>query len=518
MLTMAMEFTGKFTRAFLDNPADGTHTDGTGLYLFVSNGGKARSWSYRRRGKRKRIGSAFRIMLEQAQERVQEFKAMLKAGKDLMAPVVKGAVWTFEDERKLYVEYKYKNDWKNEKTNKSALKKYVMDTAYAKEPLVNIGVRQLTAIFKPTWNTTPEFARRSAYMIGEMIAIAQNADPPRYPADLKNPVDLTKHGALYKALGKQRPGGHRLGLQPERVAKLVAFLSVSPLTHGPDECTTSEAAEAIGCSTQAIIHAWRRGKLKTRRKLGAPYDHLYATWVWKTAELKEVFPFQKEPPQHAEVDPYAYALLFVIYTAVRPDMACGLLWSEVKWERGYIDFGKRHKMAERDPEAEYTIPITPEVKALLEKQRELQRRDGINTPHVFVHGRKRIGSSYYFGRHLVAHQLNLYLKRVLVLLDLVDGETDPKKMPSAHGFRNTFPEWAGDLSEADKYHLEYIEAQLGHKIKVNNRMYYRNVTYIRHRGDMMTDWEKYCTRLRSAPITPTNIVELKRARSIVGRR
>jgi integrase len=270
------------------------------------------------------------------------------------------------------------------------------------------------------------------------------------------------------------------------------------------------------CSPQAILHAWRRRKLKTRRKLAAPYDHLNRTSIWKIAELEEVFSFRfpKDMPQHAEVDPYAYALLFVIYTAVRPDMACGLLWSEVKWERGYIDFGKRHKMAERDPEAEYTIPITPEVRALLDKQKELQHRDGIDDAlHVFVHGRKRIGSSYYYRRHLVAHQLNQYLKRVLVLLDLVDGETNPKKMPSAHGFRNTFPEWASDLSEADKYHLEYIEAQLGHKIKVNNRMYYRNVTYIRRRGGMMTDWEKYCTRLRSAPVTPANIVELKRARS-----
>jgi Arm DNA-binding domain len=64
---------GGFTKTFLDNPADGTHTDGTGLYLAVRNGGKARSWSFRYRGKRKTIGSAFRISLEQAQEQLQQF-------------------------------------------------------------------------------------------------------------------------------------------------------------------------------------------------------------------------------------------------------------------------------------------------------------------------------------------------------------------------------------------------------------------------------------------------------------
>jgi integrase len=508
---MAVDFTGKFTKAFLDNPADGTHTDRTGLYLAVSNGGKARSWSYRHRGKRKTIGSAFRISLAQAQERVQEFKAKLKTGEDPMAPVVKGAVWTFEDEADLFYAYKCEKEWGKDAQDLGTcmIKKYIKDTAYAKDPFADIGLRQLVAIFKPTWNKTPVITRRAAYMVGEMIAIAQNADPPRYPADKKNPVDLKKHGGLRKALGKQKLGGHRLGLPPEKVPKLVAFLSVSPLTHGPDECTTSEAAEAIGCSNEAILHAWRRGKLKTRRKLAAPYDRLNSTWVWKTRELKKVFPFQREPRQHAEVDPYAYALLFVIYTAVRPEMATGLLWTEVKWERGYIDFGKRHKMAERDPEAEYTIPLTPELKALLQKQKELQRRDGINTPYVFVHGRKRIGSSYYFGRHLVPHQLNMYFKRVIVLLDMVDGETDPKKMSSVSGFRNTFPEWACDLSEAGKYNVEYIEAQLGHKIKVNNRMYYRNVTYIRRRGEMMGDWEKHCTRLRGTPITTANVFELK---------
>jgi integrase len=515
---MSEQFKGRFTQTFLANPADGTYTDGTKLYLTVRNRGKARSWSFRRRGKRIRIGSAFRISLEQAQARVQELKARIKAGEDPIAPTAKNAVWTFDNERELYFDYKCRNHWKDadsQKTNKAALKKYITDTAYAKEPLPNIGVRQLTAIFRPTWNTTAVFARRCAYMIGEMIAIAQNADPPRYPDHLKNPVDLTKRGALYKALGKQRPGGHRLGLQPERVPKLVAFLSVPPLLHGPDECTTSEAAEVMGCSNQAIIHAWRRRKLKTRRKLAAPYDHLNASWIWKIAELEKAFSFQfpKNMPQHAEVDVYAYALLFVIFTAVRPEMATGLLWSEVKWDRGYIDFDKRHKMAERDPEAEYTIPLTPEIKALLNKQKELQRRDNINPRHVFVHGRKRVGSSHYFKRHLVPHQLNMYFKRVIVLLDLVDGETDPKKMPSAAGFRNTFPEWACDLNETKKYNLEYIEAQLGHKIKVNNRMYYRNVTYIRHRGAMMTDWEEYCTKLRGAPVTSTNIYDIKHARS-----
>jgi integrase len=347
-----------------------------------------------------------------------------------------------------------------------------------------------------------------------MIDLAQLADPPRYPADKKNPVDLTKKGRLRKRLGKQKLGGHRLGLPPESVPKLVAHLYQPVLTHGPDECTTAEAAEAIGCDVNAIHHAWRRGKLKNRRKLAMPYDHRNAAWVWPIVELKKVFQFRSEPRQHAEVGPHAYVLLFLIFTGVRSDMGCRLMWSEVKWNRGYIDFGKRHKMAERDPEAEYTIPITPEVKALLEMMREVQQREGIKTPYVFVHNLKRIGHGRYSGQPANPNTVNTYLKRSLVRLDLVNGETDPKKMPSVHGFRNTFPEWACDLSEAEQYKQEYIEAQLGHKMKVNNRMYYRNVTYLRIRQRMMTAWEQYCRQLTGAPATPAdNIIMLNDKRS-----
>ena len=519
---MTVKFTGRFTKAFLDNPADGTFTDRSGLYLFVSNNGKALSWSWRSRGKRKTIGSARKITLEQAQARVQQFKAKFRAGEDPMAPVVKGAVWTYQMEADLYQAHKAQEEWGERTVNgvgKSYFKKYVTNTPYKNEPLANMGEKEFIAIFKPTWNTSPAFAERAAYSIAEMIALAQIADPPRYPPDRKNPIDLTKRGRFSRALGPQKTGRGRLGLEPEKVPKLVAFLWQSPMAHGPDECTTSEAAEAIGCSPQSIFTAWRAGKLKTRRKLAAPYDHLNASWVWKIEELEKAFPIfdRTKLNVHAEVDAYAWALLVTIYTGLRPEMVTGLLWEEIKWGRGCIDFGKRHKMAKRKTDSLYTIPLTPQVRKIFEIQKQKQDRDGIKDL-VFVHGYKRIGGYYFHGKGLNAHQLNLYLKRVLVLLDLVNGETDPRKMPSAAGFRKTFPEWACELCEADKYKLEFVEAQLGHDLKVNNKMYYKNVTYLGRRSAMMEDYENYCDALRGAPITPINIVELKRARSIVGRR
>jgi integrase len=516
---MAEEFTGKFTKTFLTNPTDGTFTDGTGLYLAVRNNSEAQSWSFRKRGKRKTIGSARKITFEQAQMRVQQFKAKLKAGDDPMVPVVKAAVWTYQMEANVYQAHKAQEEWGERVANgvgKSYFKKYVTDTPYKDEPLANMGVDEFIAIFKPTWNTTPEIARRAAYSIKEMLILAQLGENPRYPKDKKIPIDLTKRGDFRRALGKQRSGRGRLGLEPEKVAKLVAFLWQPPMAHGDDECTTAEGAEAIGCVPQSIFSAWRKGKLKTRRKLAAPYDHHNAAWIWKIAELEKVFPTfdRKKLKVRIEVDAYAWALLFVIYTGVRPEMATNLIWNDIKWDRGYIDFSK-HKMAKRKPGSLYTIPLTPRIRKILEIQKQMQARESIKTNRVFVHGYKPVGGYYFHGKGLREHQLNLYLKRVLVLLNLVKGETDPKKMPSVAGFRKTFPEWACELSEADKYRLEFVEAQLGHDLKVNNKMYYKNVTYVGRRGAMMEDWETYCDGLRDTPITPTNLVELKHARSLI---
>src|SRR5215470_6787990 len=139
---MAEQFTGKFTKTFLANPLDGTYTDGSGLYLAVRNNGEAQSWSFRNRGKRKTIGSARKITLEQAQARVHELKTKLKklkeGGDDPMAPVVKAAVWTYQMEANNYRAHKAREEWGERTANgvtKSYFKKYVTDTPYKDEPL-----------------------------------------------------------------------------------------------------------------------------------------------------------------------------------------------------------------------------------------------------------------------------------------------------------------------------------------------------------------------------------------------
>ena len=370
------------------------------------------------------------------------------------------------------------------------------------QPLKDIGVKHLAHIFKrptspndnrPVWIGKPVISKRTVLMLKEMFDIAINDDPPRHPGP--NPALITKNSPLRKKLGKQPKTGHRLGLQPESVPKLIAHLRTPLWAHGPDECTTAEAAEAIGCDTEAILRAIKLGRLPGARRLPG-HDYQVATYVIPIAELKTIFRFRQPPRQHAEIPIHANVLQFIHYTAVRSDMACGLLWDEVKEKRGIIDFGERHKMAERDSEAQYTIPLTPAITELLQTMRAQQQHDGINSKYVFVHPPTRVGLNHWLGRPVNPNTVNTYYKRQLVRLDLVNGETDPKKMPSVHGIRNTFPEWACELNDKNRNH---VDAQLGHKQPGNNWMYFRNVTYLNQRRAIMEDWEKYCLSWQGAP-------------------
>src|SRR5262249_7799160 len=148
----------------------------------------------------------------------------------------------------------------------------------------------------------------------------------------------------------------------------------------------------------------------------------------------------------------------VILTAVRSEMACELKWTQVRpqYRDGVIDFARTsdntrleggHKMETRDEKADYTVPLTPDINALLKRMEEQQKRDGIwgKCEYVFVHSTTR-GQSSWFGETVNVEHLNTHLKQALKNCGLYERGTANKKMPCVHGFRNTFPEWARELN------------------------------------------------------------------------
>jgi integrase len=498
---MPVKFNHRFTQVFVEDPEEGTHTDGSGLYLDVRNRGKARSWRFRNRGKLRTIGSVSRVSLREAQALVRQFQDQIERGEDpFAAPPTKPEkpAETFLDAAHAFHAHKSKSEWGAgaQALGRTMIRAYVDSAPCANWPLQDIGVQELAQIFKPTWNEKPVLAKRAVLMLKEMFDIAI-ADE-RYQG--ANPALITKHARLRRILGKQPNGGHRLGLPPESVPKLMAHLRTPLFAHGPDEVTTAEAAEAIGCDAEAILRAIKLGRLPSARRLPGR-DHTNASWVIPIAELEAIFRFRQAPRQHAEIPLHAYVLQFIVLTAVRSDMACGLRWDEIKETRRVIDFGDRHKMAARDKDALYVIPLTAAVKQLLDTMRVAQRRDGVDSPLVFGHGPTRVGLNARLGQPVNPNTVNSYYKRQLVRLDLVNGETDPRKTPSVHGFRNTFPEWACDLND---YSRDHVDAQLGHKQRGDNSMYFRNVKYLNHRRGIMEDWEQYALSYQGAP--PGNVV------------
>jgi integrase len=500
-------FKGKFTQSFLADPPVGTFTDGSGLYFAVRSGGNARSWSARERGRRISIGPYAKLDLKAAQAKLREIRDRQAKGEDpfTVANEVKTATpdiggETYASATRAFVNKKLEDGVWIQSTydqRQAELNKYIYSTAYANKPLKEITARDILAIFKPTWKTTAATALRCASMLQEMFAEAIKDDPPRHPGP-KNPADMDSHGWLRRKLGGQGPRGNRHGMLAHDVPTLVKFLQTPPFAHGPDELSTAEAAEAFEIREDAINVARRQGKLKKWRKLGSD-DFQNATYVYNRAELEHFWRLKKAPRVHARIPMVREIMLFIIWTAVREDMACKLRWTQVqrKNPRGpLIDFAKNpdntplirgHKTEGQD-EADYTIPLTPDLDALLHLIEQEQKADGLydGKGHVFVHPPCRVGRGVYKGKTVNPHAVNNHYQRVMKSLRLVRGQ----RIPSIHGLRKTFPEWAMELNN---FNQDLVEAQLGHKHKLGGRnwMYYRGITLLNQRRQMMEAWEKY---------------------------
>ena len=75
---------------------------------------------------------------------------------------------------------------------------------------------------------------------------------------------------------------------------------------------------------------------------------------------------------------------------------------------------------------------------------------------------------------------------------------------TAHGFRSTFRDWAG---ETTAYPREVIEHALSHQLKDKAEAAYARGTLFDKRRRLMADWAKYCdTVATTASVTPINSV------------
>ncbi len=165
----------------------------------------------------------------------------------------------------------------------------------------------------------------------------------------------------------------------------------------------------------------------------------------------------------------ALALQFAILTAARSGEVRGATWDEIDLDAAVWTIPSSRMKAEK----EHRVPLSPQAVALLRAQPRA-KVDAL----VFPAPR---------GGMLSDMTMTATLKRM--------GEA-----VTAHGFRSSFRDWAG---ETTAYPREVIEHALAHQLQDKAEASYARGTLFDKRRRLMNDWAAYCDQQgTSASVTP----------------
>lgn len=163
----------------------------------------------------------------------------------------------------------------------------------------------------------------------------------------------------------------------------------------------------------------------------------------------------------------AKALEFAILTAARSGEVRGATWSEIDLGGAVWTIPKERMKAQK----EHRIPLSEAVLALLNAQKG-------NNDLVFPNLK---------GKMLSDMALTQVLRRMSVPV-------------TAHGFRSSFRDWAG---ETTAYPREVIEHALAHQLRDRAEAAYARGSLFDKRKMLMADWAKFCnTAALPASVTP----------------
>jgi integrase len=158
----------------------------------------------------------------------------------------------------------------------------------------------------------------------------------------------------------------------------------------------------------------------------------------------------------------ARALEFTILTACRSAEVLGATWSEIDLQNKlWIVPSERMKAG-----VEHQVPLSDAALAILDGMRRIRQSD------VVFEGASR-------GRP-VSHSAML---RVLAAM----GRRDV----TAHGFRSTFRDWSGDMTNFPR---EICEAALAHAVGSKVEAAYRQGSALEKRRQLMDAWARYCVK------------------------
>ena len=181
----------------------------------------------------------------------------------------------------------------------------------------------------------------------------------------------------------------------------------------------------------------------------------------------------------------ARALQFAILTAARSGEVRGATWKEIDRAAGLWVVPAERMKAEK----EHSIPLSKEALCLLD-----------NLPRM-------AGCRLVFPSTSNAVLSDMTLTAVIRRMDESRGKAGEPgwkdrdgKVVTAHGFRSTFRDWAG---ETTAYPREVIEHALAHQLKDKAEAAYQRGTLLDKRRRLMAEWARFCTtRPTKAAVTP----------------
>lgn len=210
----------------------------------------------------------------------------------------------------------------------------------------------------------------------------------------------------------------------------------------------------------AAVHGWRSGDNPARWK--GHLEHLLAKHDPTLEGHHTALPYKEAPAFYAKLIALdavaARALEFTILTAARSGECREATWAEIDLaERIWTIPGKRMKEGE-----EHVVPLCDRAIAILEQM--TTHRDG---DFIFP--------GYRRGKPLSGMAFAHVLKRLGADV-------------TAHGFRSTFRDWAGDCTNHER---EIAEAALSHRVGGKVERAYRRGSALNKRRKMMDDWQAF---------------------------
>jgi integrase len=164
----------------------------------------------------------------------------------------------------------------------------------------------------------------------------------------------------------------------------------------------------------------------------------------------------------------AQALELCVLTAARSGEILGMRWSEIDFDKKIWTVPADRMKAGR----EHRVPLSPRAIAILRQLQKLKAGDFVFPGHAR-------------NKPLSNMAMEMLLRRMNI------------KEATVHGFRSSFRDWAGNVSNFPR---ELIETALAHVVGDKAEQAYRRSDALEKRRKLMDAWAAYCAPLKTANV------------------